>query len=112
MFQIWTTKEAYTKAIGAGLKFDLARIECRFREGIEGPTAVAVDGSVAEGWEFLGFGFQDGAAQYVGMAAALTGQPSSFKWIELGEDGTDAASQFKNIDVIDLLQTAIQEELG
>lgn len=46
-FLIWTIKEAYTKAIGLGLGFDLRRIECDI------PTnTVMVDGVLATQWQF------------------------------------------------------------
>jgi len=46
-FLIWTIKEAYTKAIGLGLGFDLRRIECNI------PTnTVMVDGVLATQWQF------------------------------------------------------------
>lgn len=46
-YLIWTIKEAYTKAIGQGLGFNLQRIEYDFAT-----KTVTVDGGAATKWQF------------------------------------------------------------
>ena len=46
-YLIWTIKEAYTKAIGQGLGFNLQRIEYNFATKM-----VTVDGVAATEWQF------------------------------------------------------------
>jgi len=49
-YLIWTIKEAYTKAIGQGLGFDLQRIEYNVAS-----NTVTVDGVAATEWQFETF---------------------------------------------------------
>lgn len=73
-YSIWTTKEAYTKALGLGLGFDFKRIECDVLDG-----SIRVDGSRPRGWEFSMFDVDEGDREgeegggYVGVAARFVG---------------------------------------
>ena len=61
LFDLWTIKESYTKALGRGLGFDFSRIEYDFRTRI-----LSVDGQTLCGW-FLGvFYFEVEGNKYVG----------------------------------------------
>jgi 4'-phosphopantetheinyl transferase len=69
-YLIWTIKEAYTKAIGLGLGFDLSRIEYDISA-----NTVAVDGVIARDWRFEtsqvtvdGEAYRVTLAQFVGNA--------------------------------------------
>jgi 4'-phosphopantetheinyl transferase len=46
-FDVWTRKEAYVKAMGAGLRFGLDRFEVECRPG-RAPVIVSIDGSAEE----------------------------------------------------------------
>jgi len=46
-FIVWTLKEAYIKAIGSGMSFELTRMDCRLDDG-----EIWIDGDTALGWEF------------------------------------------------------------
>jgi phosphopantetheinyl transferase len=50
LFQLWTLKESYTKAIGSGLGFDMSRIEYDFDSAV-----LNVDGSPLYGWLIRSF---------------------------------------------------------
>jgi hypothetical protein len=50
LFQLWTLKEAYVKAIGSGVGFDMARIEYNFDSAV-----LNVDGSPLDGWLIRSF---------------------------------------------------------
>ncbi|KAL1744388.1 hypothetical protein HDZ31DRAFT_38796 [Schizophyllum fasciatum] len=67
-FWIWTTKEAYTKALGIGLGFDFNRVEVD-----AAACTLRVDGVIPRGWQLTRFTATsiDGS-QYVGVAAELT----------------------------------------
>jgi len=68
IFQLWTFKEAFTKALGLGLGFDFKRIEFHI------PTSrVLVDGTPPKGWEFLLFELKDGEEIYDGTVAKWVG---------------------------------------
>ncbi|ETW84345.1 hypothetical protein HETIRDRAFT_458147 [Heterobasidion irregulare TC 32-1] len=64
-FWMWTLKEAFAKARGAGLAFELRRIECDVRavrsgvprEETGAAVRVTVDGAPPRGWAFVLFEF-------------------------------------------------------
>ncbi|KIJ56537.1 hypothetical protein M422DRAFT_197492 [Sphaerobolus stellatus SS14] len=68
IFQLWTFKEAYTKAVGLGLGFDFKRIhfDVSTRE-------VLVDGDIPRGWEFTLFEVKNGEEIYRGTVARWAG---------------------------------------
>lgn len=52
---IWTLKEAFVKATGDGLHFDLKRLNVRFDENAyQGPSykRIELDGKALQGWQF------------------------------------------------------------
>ena len=67
IFWLWTLKEAYTKALGEGLGFELGRIS------VDLPTlSITVDGSPLTGFDFLMFEIalkdpQGGQQEYQGV---------------------------------------------
>lgn len=66
-FWIWTTKEAYTKALGLGLGFDFNRVEVDVAA-----HTIRVDGAIPKGWRFIRFEVSSASgAPYVGVAAEL-----------------------------------------
>ena len=61
LFELWTIKESYTKALGSGLGFDFSRVEYDFRT-----QALSIDGQTLCGW-FLGiFHFEIEGDKYIG----------------------------------------------
>lgn len=54
LFQLWTLKEAYIKATGSGLGFDMSRIEYNFDSAV-----LNVDGSPLYGWLIRSFFLTD-----------------------------------------------------
>ncbi|EIM88252.1 4'-phosphopantetheinyl transferase [Stereum hirsutum FP-91666 SS1] len=82
-YQIWTLKEAYTKALGLGLGFDFARIECVSVDG-----TFTVDGKVPRGWEVSLFEVEVvGSGVYVGVAAQCTGGDGETVTRTVGSEG-------------------------
>lgn len=66
LFRLWTIKEAYTKAIGSGLGFEMSRIEFDFDRSL-----LRVDGSPLYNWEIRSF-FLPHAAGAEGQQYAAT----------------------------------------
>jgi len=61
LFELWTIKESYTKALGSGLGFDFSRVEYDFRT-----RTLSIDGQTLCGW-FLGiFHFEVEGDKYIG----------------------------------------------
>jgi 4'-phosphopantetheinyl transferase len=75
-YRMWTTKEAYTKALGLGLGYDFSRVECKFDErmvaedvGALHEDIIRVDGAPPNGWEFCRFKLEIGVEDYELIAA-------------------------------------------
>ncbi|EIN10680.1 4'-phosphopantetheinyl transferase [Punctularia strigosozonata HHB-11173 SS5] len=74
-FNIWTMKEAYTKALGLGLGFDFRRLDYDVPNGV-----LKVDGKDPDGWEFMTFDLPSEtgvAALHVGVVARFHGKEGS-----------------------------------
>lgn len=52
VYALWTTKEAYTKALGIGLGFDFSRIDVRLDSASTVIAKVSVDEAMLEEWSF------------------------------------------------------------
>jgi 4'-phosphopantetheinyl transferase len=65
-FRIWTTKEAYTKALGLGLGFDFARLA--LDAGV-----LSADGAPVQGWEMKAAALDVRGARYVCALARCVG---------------------------------------
>ncbi|KAG8905718.1 copper chaperone of lysine biosynthesis protein [Tulasnella sp. 417] len=104
LYEYWTTKEAYTKALGIGVGFDFARIECRWKSDDSAAHVIAVDGAEIRGWEFRGLRWTRDGHRYLCMAAISSGTPDEthISWTELDE----RTEWVQNIDVFSLLARA------
>jgi 4'-phosphopantetheinyl transferase len=61
LFELWTIKESYTKALGSGLGFDFSRVEYDFQTRI-----LSIDGQALCGWCLGVFHFEVEGDKYVG----------------------------------------------
>ena len=52
IYALWTTKEAYTKALGIGLGFDFSRIDVQLDSASTVIAKVTVDEVMLEEWSF------------------------------------------------------------
>jgi len=103
LFKYWTIKEAYTKAIGLGQRFDFTRVE--YAPSEMGNDRVLVDGRALPGWEFRGFIWREpSGAQYVGMAARQVGiGDTSISWTHLNGQDLD---WLRPVSVVELVGQA------
>jgi 4'-phosphopantetheinyl transferase len=67
-YRVWTAKEAYAKALGLGLGFDFARIECALGAG-DAALELRVDGVVPAGWALRTLAAEIDGERYVAIAA-------------------------------------------
>jgi len=109
-FQIWTFKEAYTKALGLGLCFDFKKIQIEF-ESSSSPTGVTTlhsnDDDVEDEekkWKFNTFTIMDGLDRYVGVTAEL-GDSGGIDEQEVSELPTHQLTIFR--DAVAFTQDAI-----
>ncbi|KAL1735739.1 4'-phosphopantetheinyl transferase superfamily [Schizophyllum commune] len=95
-FWIWTTKEAYTKALGIGLGFDFNRVEVDVAA-----RTIRIDGVIPQGWRLTRFeATSPEGAPYVGVTAELTTDNTPATITDAGSDTPivrhDAAEFIRN----------------
>ncbi|KAL1723623.1 4'-phosphopantetheinyl transferase superfamily [Schizophyllum commune] len=95
-FWIWTTKEAYTKALGIGLGCDFNRVEVDVAA-----RTIRIDGVIPKGWRLTRFeATSPEGAPYVGVAAELTTDNTPATITDAGSDTPivrhDAAEFIRN----------------
>jgi 4'-phosphopantetheinyl transferase len=69
-FRVWTLKEAYTKALGAGVGFDFARLDLDL--GATTPV-LRVDGALVVGWALAAWEVNVRGETYMGALARFVG---------------------------------------
>lgn len=104
LYEYWTIKEAYTKALGIGLGFDFTRIEYRHQPDDSDNPIIAVDGAPVRGWQFRGLRLTKDSHRYICVVAICLGtsDESSISWTELDE----RTEWVENINVFSLLARA------
>jgi len=99
-FWTWTMKEAFTKAAGSGLGFDLRRVE--YDAKLE---TLRVDGTLLAGWQFNKFVIQVEGDVYQGVIAEYT----SGKQLKIVEESAGLPDYMVVYDAVPFVENALQQ---
>lgn len=96
-YLMWTTKEAYTKALGLGLGFDFRRVEYDIPA-----NTVSVDGRPVDDYEFSMFDVSLDGDTYQGVAVRFVGEGN-------GTVGSLRDDQLVSFDAVSFVERALRE---